>query len=187
MAKALAGKEFVGAIIEGTTRLASRLNEVDVELARELLDATYYDYPRPAWNTGQLRSSGAVYIGGKLIATTPETSPNPLGWYETRGGKMGQAEANVGAFEGVGELKIGKIRRATDIESMVTSLKGAITVIYQSPVAALMHEWPHGFTDGDSGRGYISEKLLKFDRQFTEVFRRVFSGVPVGRGTTRLR
>ena len=175
----MAKKEFTAGMIQGVDRLYSRLLEADVELARELLDATYSDYPRPAWNTGELRASGAVYIGGQKIMATPDLpnfqpGPNPYGQYALFGDIASAGRANLD-FTGGGakELKIGKLRQGEGDELPVT-VRGIITVIYSAPTAALMHDWDGGFSDDESGPGYISLKLIKFGPQFNQVMRRIF-------------
>lgn len=167
-------REFAANLIAGINRLYSRLNVVDVQLAKELLRATYEDYPRPAWNTGQLRSSGAVYIGGRLIATTSQTGANPGGSWALHG-QSGRVDQGAGPFI-LKELHIRKIRSATTTAGTeaVTSLRGKITVIYNSPVAAMMHEWAGGFSDDESGPHYITAKFLTFDAKLYEAFREVF-------------
>jgi hypothetical protein len=163
-------REFAAGLISGIDRLIRQANEVDINLAKELLDSTLNDYPRPAWNTGELRSSGAVYIGGQLIKQNPWVGANPVGAYATmeNAGMATPGNSNV-----VGELRIRKLRQGTTGDN-VSSLRGKITVIYDSPVAAMMHEWNGGFSDDESGPHYISAKLLKFGPRFQEVLREIF-------------
>lgn len=165
-------REFAAGLIEGVDRLLSRLNEADVELAESLLDATYYDPPRPPWNTGELRSSGTVYIGGQLIKKTPWTGANPVGPY-ANAGIAGSADPYSGGNR-VQELRMRNIRQGTAGSDIVDSLRGKITVIYDSPVAALMHEWEGGFSDSESGRFYISSKLAMFSPTFYQVMKELF-------------
>ncbi len=162
---------FAANIIGGIDRLISRLNHVDVELAIRLLNNTLNDYPRPPWNTGELRSSGAVYIGGRLIQTNPQIGSNPNGAWEKHGNSGYVSDVGAGAGT-IKELRIAKIRTSDDVS--VSTLKGKITVIYTSDIAAVMHEWPGGFSDPDSGPYYISAKLITFGGDFHEAFRNVF-------------
>jgi hypothetical protein len=158
--------EFVAGVIEKIAKFQGVLYATPYLLAEEFLRATLVDEPRPPWNTGALRRSGAAYIGTKRVLTTADLGHddllgiNPSGWYETRG-MVGMAYTAYGkATKSIRGSKIktgmGKGRRGK-----FDSLHSKVTVVYSAPYAALMHEWPGKFTDNASGAHYVSSKILK--------------------------
>lgn len=164
-------REFAASLIEGINRLTARLEQSADNLAEELLDKTYYEVPRPAWNTGDLRSSGAVYVGSRLVKRTPWTGANPVGGY-TAMGSSGISE-NTGGFAAK-TMRASKLQKGTRGSDYVSTVRDKITVIYDSPVAALMHEWPGGFSHPESGPLYIAAKFITFDKNFYQVMKEVF-------------
>jgi hypothetical protein len=157
--------EFVAGVIEKIAKFQGVLYATPYLLAEEFLRATLVDEPRPPWNTGALRRSGAAYIGTQRVLTTADLGHddllgiNPSGWYETRA-MVGMAYTAYGkATKSIRGSKIktgmGKGRRGK-----FDSLRGKVTVVYSAPYAALMHEWPGEFTDNQSGAHYVSSKIL---------------------------
>jgi len=172
----MAKMEFVGALVQGVDHLISQLKDVDRRIALDLLDATYSEYPRPPWNTGQLRSSGAAYIGTTKVGTTPETGPNPNGPARTREKGSGGLSTGSSTFTPTFFGNTAKHLATANLGEPPNTVRGKITIIYHSPVAALMHEWDGGFSDSQSGPGYITQKLYKLDttmyKHLGDVFRR---------------
>ena len=164
-------KEFAGLVV-GIDKLVSRLEQADIILAQRLLDATFYEYPRPAWDTGELRSSGAAYIGTTKVAETPETGANPnvpAAWRKKRGTKWQRNRGGNQAFVG---MRMRTLRTANEvIGNMPSTVRGRITIMYRARAAALMHEWQGNFTTFDAGPHYISAKLMNGNKYMTEVFR----------------
>ena len=169
------GKEFAGLVV-GVDKLLSRLKQADIMLAQRMLDATYSEYPRPAWDTGELRSSGAAFIGTTRVATTPPTGPNPdvpAAWRKKRGTKWQRSRGGDQSFE---TMRMRTLHTATEvITDLPATVRGLITIIYRSRSAALMHEWGGNFTTYDAGPHYISAKLARGQRYMAEVFRRVLT------------
>lgn len=174
-------KEFAG-LIQGVDRLLSRLNYADVALAEKLLDATFYEYPRPAWDTGELRSSGAAYIGTTKVAETPATGQNPAvpaAWIK----KRGRGHLLRGGNQSFASMPIKTLHRATRTSghALASTVRGKISIVYRARAAALMHEWTatigvgRKFTAADAGPHYISAKLARGQKYMTEVFRDILS------------
>ena len=189
----MAKDEFVG-IIGSLKVLQTKMVAAPKEIARECLMATYNEVPRPPWNTGQLRSSGSAYVGGRRVAITPLTGPNPNGPWQKRKkvSKVIKGISFVGAEGGKTRgsatsvihqpwtLNITKFQQP-DVDTnlhmaskLPTTVTGEITIIYHSPVAALMHEWEGGFSDPSSGKFYITAKFPRFEHIFTDVMRRIW-------------
>jgi len=175
------GKEFAG-LIQGIDRLMSKLNYADVAMAEKLLDATFYEYPHPAWDTGELRSSGAAYIGTTKVAETPETGQNPMvpeAWRK----KRGRSQFTRGGNQSFASVRMRALRTATRMSGMALTrtVRGKISIIYRAQAAALMHEWTlsigqgRSFTSPDAGPHYISAKNTKSNQYMTEVFREILA------------
>ena len=64
--------EFVAGVLDTLDSIQQGLAESPMILAKEFLRSTLIDEPRPPWNTGELRNSGAVYIGGQKYLTTAQ-------------------------------------------------------------------------------------------------------------------
>lgn len=174
-------KEFAG-LIQGIDRLMSKLNYADVTMAEKLLDATFYEYPRPAWDTGELRSSGAAYIGMTKVAETPKTGQNPMvptAWRK----KRGRSQFIRGGNQSFGSVRMRTLHKATRTGGMAltNTVRGKITIVYRAQAAALMHEWTlsigqgRKFTSPDAGPHYISAKLAKGNQYMTEIFREILT------------
>lgn len=162
--------ELVAGLIEGVNELIERIGLSPDILAEELLDETLYTYPAPAWNTGELRSSGAAYVGGRFVSQTPWVGSNPEGWFE-KFGKRGSAGEGGGFFGRTG----GNVYSGMRKQYLSSSVRDTISIVYHSPVAEMMHEWSGGFTADDAGPGYIEEKLLHSAYNLRNVYRMVFS------------
>lgn len=171
--------EFVAGVLDTLDSIQQGLAESPMILAEEFLRSTLIDEPRPPWNTGELRNSGAVYIGGQKYRTTGQIAAK-YGFLDQMGRnpRFGAAKLNEEFHE---EDYYGM---ATDrhLKSVATTpkrfrgeklrftgagtkgkfknLRGKVTVVYQAPHAALMHEWPGKFTDKKSGAHYVSGKVL---------------------------
>lgn len=166
--------EFVAGLVKGISTLARNLEKVPAALAKELLYSTWHDVPRPPWNTGQLRNSGYAYVGSKLVAQTERdfgfTGANPNGLFESDG-ISGMATGDYWS-SGAKRLTVKKLLGANINYAAVSgSLADQITIMYQAPHAALMHDWVGGISDPDSGPGYVSLKLAKFGPKFHEVLK----------------
>ena len=170
------GKEFAGSFIAGIDHLISKLETSDIAMAQRLLDATYYETPRPAWDTGELRSSGAAFIGTTKVANTPLTGPNPnvpAAWRKKRGTKWQMRRGGNQSFAG---MRMRTLKTATRIEgNFPSTVRGKISIIYRARAAALMHEWAGNFTAADAGPHYISAKLARSGRYMASVFREVLA------------
>jgi hypothetical protein len=74
---------------------------------------------------------------------------------------IGQGLTDNGFYDAPKTLKLSKVKyKGTGSTGSVSSLRGKVTVLYQAPHAALMHEWPGGFSDMHSGAHYVSSKAL---------------------------
>jgi len=165
----MANYEFA-AVIAKLDRLVTQLSNADVEIANELLDATHDKAPRPAWNTGQLRNSGVAYIGSIPVGYTAgmTTFPNPNGAY-AKYGKRGRAE--LGVLKSFGTLRKRGLDTG-DADGEFGTTRGKITIVYTSPVAALMHEWTGKFSAPLAGANYISAKMATADIIAVKVLRK---------------
>lgn len=171
-------KQSVIGMINNVKRLANQLQAAPTIMAIELLDAAFSDQPRPAWNTGELRSSGAAYVGGKRVAQTPKVGANPVGSYATMGerGRAGTGGGALGKFGGniYSEFRIKYARGGTSQSDIVTTLRDTISIVFHSPVAMMMHEWTKGFSDDEAGPGYIEKKLLASGNDFRKTMKMVY-------------
>jgi hypothetical protein len=170
------GREFAAGVLEGIDHLISKLETVDITLAQRLLDATYFEVPRPAWDTGELRSSGAAYIGTTKVASTPLTGPNPnvpAEWRKKRGTKW---QMDRGGNRSFASMRMRVFNTATRVEGEFPStVRGKISIVYRARAAALMHEWAGNFTAADAGPHYISAKLARGGRYMANIFREVLA------------
>lgn len=170
-------EEFAAGLVKNIKQLAANLASIPDDLASQLLADTYLETPRPPWNTGELRDSGAVYVGSRLVATTVgmfgEAGINPKGDYALTG-KTGLATGGV--RYPLMRMSQRKLLKANRNYAAVSTVRDQITVFYQAPHAALMHDWPGAFSDPDSGAGYVSLKLVRFSKPFEMVIRQHWQG-----------
>ena len=165
--------EFVGGVVDLLDRLEATLLMTPEILAEELLRSTLVDTPRPPWKTGELRNSGVVYVGGQLYMHTFDLpnvqhllSPNPAFFnpeafkYEYGGTGLATARHESGIALAPQKLRRDKLNAAKGAQ--VSSLRNKVTVFYNAPHAALMHEWSGGFSDADSGAHFVSSKVSRF-------------------------
>jgi hypothetical protein len=181
MAKKL---EFVSAQVEALKLMRATLSDTAEIAGEEFLASTLVDQPTPPRNTGELRNSGAVYIGSELIATTSSLAnthprvntemltPRTL---DTASGDKVRANSDDGlsTFRHLGSTPLvpKRLRRSklagggagvSGRRTKVGPLSGKITVLYQAPHAALMHEWSGWMHEPGSGAHFISSKAFRF-------------------------
>lgn len=171
-------KSYVAGVLDRLATLEFFIGEVIPEvLAEEFLRSTLVDQPRPPWATGSLRRSGSVYIGGRKYMSTTDVAtlygvehllgPNPIAMYNIEH----NPDFNVGYgideydspnnYSTPARLKLGSIKyKGSGSFGAVRTLRGKVTVMYQAPHAALMHEWTGEFSDDKSGPHYVSSKAL---------------------------
>jgi len=171
----MAKNEFA-AVIANIEALQRRMERAPDDIARRCLDFTLNVVPRPPWNTGQLRNSGVAYVGGRSVAHTKDMvgAPkgiNPNGWMaKGRGtGKGG------GTISSPTRTNINKFKSGESDGAIPASVLGTISIVYNSPIAALMHEWPGKFTDAQSGKHYITAKFTLFRGAFALVLKKVWT------------
>jgi hypothetical protein len=192
----MARLEFVAGIVDRLALVEEFLSKSPEVIAQEALLGSLVEVPRPPWRTGELRNSGAVYIGGRLHMTTPEVAawhgysellePNPRFT-----GESGILSSNLTTGRALGRHLSGlplvpnRLRRDTLVGGTTESygstgfdtLRNKITIYYHAPHAALMHEWSGGFTDPLSGSHYISSKLGYFSSRFVTLLRQHFDDI----------
>jgi hypothetical protein len=163
--------EYVIGAINKLEALAQTLHETPEMIAEEFLRATLIDVPRPPWWTGELRNSGGVYIGNSLHMTTQEIASLHGAWDllgenpKFSGSAVTGAGLATGRHYGDTSLVPQRFRgskatyKGSGSYGEFDSFRNKISVIYQAPHAALMHEWGGKFTDEMSGAHYISSKV----------------------------
>jgi len=180
-------KSYVAGIVDAINTMEEIIAYTTPEIiAYEFLKSTLMDYPRPPWQTGALRRSGVVYIGGRKYMTTTDVAiregamellgPNYASPYYA-GAPLGASgvykdipmfSPNIGfgdessaGYSTPNTLTLKKVKfKDTGSTGAISSLRSKITVMYQAPHAALMHEWPGGFSDMLSGAHYVSGKAI---------------------------
>jgi len=169
-------KSYVAGVIDTLEALEELIiADIPETVAHEFLKSTLVDSPRPPWQTGSLRRSGVVYIGGVKYLTTEDLNvPHLLGhnpdaplysaWARRRMSKKainaGQG-IEGGSYSSPQSLTLRKVKyKSTGSTGAISTLRGKITVMYQAPHAALMHEWTGNFSDPLSGAHFISSKAL---------------------------
>lgn len=178
----MASKTEFTAIIANIQKLKGKLELAPTVIAKQCLDATYHQVPRPPWNTGQLRSSGAAYVGGRRVAKTPLTGPNPKGSWTIRKRTKHKAVGGLSRGSATGTVKAPETTNITKFSqpglevsgNLPSTVTGSISIVYHSPVAALMHEWDGNFSDAQSGKYYISSKIPQFFGAFVTVMKRIW-------------
>jgi hypothetical protein len=188
----MAKLEFVAGVVDRLALVEAFLEQSPEVIAEELLRASLVDAPRPPWRSGELRSSGAVYIGGRLFMTTPEVAakhgvsdllgPNPK--FAAEDGHIYRARSFFGRasnrhLSGIAlvpkRLRKADLLKATERSgSAFTGLRNKITLYYHAPHAAIMHEWAKGFSDPLSGAHYISSKLGNVSSRASVLLKQVF-------------
>ena len=174
----MARKSYVAGVINQLDTLEFFIGEVVPEvLAYEFLRSTLMDVPRPPWQTGSLRRSGSAYVGQRKVTTTLDVA--------IKEGRLDLLGVNTNSpwYKGTGLIGHGIDERITDTSndfystpltarlrklktsgqrrySAITTMAGKVTVMYQAPHAALMHEWNGTFSDTQSGAHFVSSKAL---------------------------
>ena len=172
----MARKSYVAGVLDRLETLSVLIGEViPEELAYEFLRSTLMDIPRPPWQTGSLRRSGVAYIGNKKYLTTDmvatmEGRQDLLGpnvhspWYKGTGligYGIDESVSDSAFYSTPARLKLSKVKyKGGASTGKIATLRGKVTVMYQAPHAALMHEWNGTFSDSKSGAHFISSKIL---------------------------
>lgn len=104
-------------------------------VGEEFLEDTLARVPTVPMDTGRLRASGSVLIDGELIATSA---------------KFGYKHPDGTPLQAIGKSELGKDG-------------SEITVVYNTPYAAAVHEMPAttNWTTGGSGAKYIENTLFE--------------------------
>lgn len=176
--------EFVAGVLDGLAMLEAGMDAAPEIIAEKFLHSTLVDEPRPPWETGELRNSGAVYIGGRLHMTTTDLAatdwtvqgllePNPA-FFDVETGEYAKSTGRAKGRHLGGKplvpslLRGGKLRRGLmgfgkGYTRKTFTLRNKITVMYQAPHALLMHEWPGNFSDAKSGAHFITAKAFMLE------------------------
>ena len=176
--------EFVAGVLNGLAMLEAGMDAAPEIIAEKFLHSTLVDEPRPPWQTGELRNSGAVYIGGRLHMTTASLAatdwqveqllePNPA-FFDVESGKWAKPSGRqTDRHKKLGPLVPSLLRGDRLRTDFMAYFKGAaratftlsnkITVMYQAPHALLMHEWPGNFSDAKSGAHFITSKAFMLE------------------------
>lgn len=187
--------EFVAAIVDKLSFMEELISTTPDIVAEVALRQTLEDEPRPPWRTGELRASGAVYIGSRLHCTTqdlanqyPELQSlmgvNPDAPAYVLNNKMLLKPVGLAKWRHLtGELVIPKLMSKSFLVKGSTDMSGAwrhgltvrnkIEVVYHAPHAAWMHEWTGEFLDPSSGAHYVSSKFWHLESYVGSFIRRV--------------
>jgi len=180
----MARLEFVAGVLDGLEMLEAGMAAAPDIIAERFLHSTLVDEPRPPWESGELRNSGAVYIGGRLHMTTADLAatdwqverllaPNPA-FFGVGTGKFAESTGRAkGRHKKLGplvpqllrgdKLHIGFMKYYKGLSKSDFTLRNKITVMYQAPHALLMHEWAGNFSDAKSGAHFISSKAFMLE------------------------
>jgi len=164
-------KSYVAGVLQGIKRLQGSLADMPTQTAYALLQSCLEDEPTPPWDSGDLRNSGAAYVGTRLVATTadfgeyeqnPKSSPNDL----TFGRKTASGASILGSFRSrsrEGAVKMGG--------SSLATFRDTVSVVFRTPYANEMHYGSYNPREPGSGPFYVSSKLPVFGKRFTEIAR----------------
>ena len=159
-------KSYVAGVIDKLEAMEYLISEdIPEEIANTFLTHTLVAEPRPPWATGALRRSGVVYIGGTKYMDTNDVAfqegmPELIGINPRFHGEIGYGKFD-GEYSTPKKLKLSKVKyKGSRSTGAISTLRGKITVMYQAPHAAIMHEWPGKFSDPQSGAHYISSKIF---------------------------
>lgn len=173
MAKKL---EFVAGIVDALELMKRTVSDVPQIAAEEFLTSTLVDVPTPPRDTGELRQSGAVYVGSRLAATAQSLAvgrsrvtqdmlePRMLSSVNgpVRAGSNPLRDAPfISKQVSAKKLQTGGVGRSSRKTAFPT-VRGKITVVYEARHAALMHEWTGVLHEPGSGAGFISSKVYRF-------------------------
>lgn len=162
MPKGFQPRGYVANIIDALDAMKGYLSETPEIAAEAVLYDSLMEPPRPPVRTGALRRSGAAYVGNRLIATTtalpnvPNEILYPTNAYAEKGNRdIARGQSLSIPMEPTATFRQRQLRLSG---TEVDTLRGKITIVYNNPIAPIMHEWPGRITDPLSGPHWLTSK-----------------------------
>jgi len=175
-------KSYVAGVLQGIKRLQSSLSNMPEQTAYALLQSCLEDEPTPPWDSGDLRNSGAAYVGTRLVTTTedfgeygqnPRASANDLVY----GRKTASGGSHLESFRSRARQGATQMGGAP-----LTSFRDTVSVVFKTDYANQMHNGVYKPREPGSGPLFVSSKLPIFGRKFTEIARfALSSSAPIRR------
>jgi len=167
-------KSYVAGVLQNIKQLQNSLARLPEQTAFALLQSCLEDEPTPPWDSGDLRNSGAAYVGARLVATTedfehydqnPRAHPNDAN-FGRKGSKGSTILSSFRSRERAGAASYG---------AALSTTRDAVTVVFRTEYANLMHDGNYNPREPGSGPLFVSSKLPRFGYKFTELARQAIS------------
>lgn len=170
-------KSYVAGVLQGIKNLQSSLQNMPTQTAYALLQSCIEDEPTPPWDSGDLRNSGAAYVGSRLVATGDEFSPSGH-WGQNPTPHPSDEKSGRNTAKGATVLSTFRSREregATLSGAPLASTRNTVSVVFRTDHADAMHNGKYRAREPGSGPLFISSKLATFGYKFTEIARHAIS------------